>query len=425
MITINEKALTVPYCLSRIEFLRQLHAYAKERSIKGTKRNLSDFKTIIGNKGIKLFKSDMWTAMQLQQENVLAIAAGLAENPPRIVPQIEVNPILPREPPTMDDAIPNTIVAIERHKIEEKIYEDFQAAKKDLKLKMQTMLPPEVFDSIARSKGVEGWSIVEPADVFEYILGDEFGTITTDELSKAKDKVKKLWNKSFSLRSNLEAMQEANDQLGATFPHMKLNDQILFQIAHEIALNPSYDLVLVVNNFMTSGGQTPTTSLFPQFMTYILEHYPNLYKEPGREHLAFSCESRYKGKAYGMATTENVEDGGLALAANAPQKTSAASADRPPTYEQYQQVIRLLENKNPKTQPSLKGTPTQLGKICFLCGWNSDHNSKSCTAMQNAPPGIYTEKQMNLTRFSPTKNPHSIDGKPINQKCAPGVHGWP
>jgi hypothetical protein len=363
--------------------------------------------------------------MQLQQENVLAIAAGLAENPPRIVPQIEVNPILPREPPTMDDAIPNTIVAIERHKIEEKIYEDFQAAKKDLKLKMQTMLPPEVFDSIARSKGVEGWSIVEPADVFEYILGDEFGTITTDELSKAKDKVKKLWNKSFSLRSNLEAMQEANNQLGATFPHMKLNDQILFQIAHEIALNPSYDLVLVVNNFMTSGGQTPTTSLFPQFMTYILEHYPNLYKEPGREHLAFSCESRYKGKAYGMATTENVEDGGLALAANAPQKTSAASADRPPTYEQYQQVIRLLENKNPKTQPSLKGTPTQLGKICFLCGWNSDHNSKSCTAMQNAPPGIYTEKQMNLTRFSPTKNPHSIDGKPINQKCAPGVHGWP
>ena len=45
--------------------------------------------------------------------------------------------------------------------------------------------------------------------------------------------------------------------------------------------------------------------------------------------------------------------------------------------------------------------------------------------MQNAPVGTYTEKQMNLTRFSPTKNPHTIDGTPINQTCAPGVHGRP
>ena len=107
----------------------------------------------------------------------------------------------------------------------------------------------QTINSIERSKGVEGWPIVEPADVFEYILGDEFGTITAEELSKAKDKVKKLWNKSISLKSNLEAMRETNEQLGATFPHMKLNDQIMFQIA----LNPSYDLVQVVNNFMDSG----------------------------------------------------------------------------------------------------------------------------------------------------------------------------
>ena len=130
---------------------------------------------------------------------------------------------------------------------------------------MQNMLPPEIFDSIVRSKGVEGWSIVEPADVFEYILGDEFGTITTKELSKAKNKVKRPWNKSISLKSNLEAMKETNERLGAIFPHMKLNDQIMFQIAYEIALNPFYDLVATVNNFMNSGHQTPTTSLFPEY----------------------------------------------------------------------------------------------------------------------------------------------------------------
>ena len=57
--------------------------------IKGTNRNLSDFKSIIGNKGIKVFKTEMWTAMQLQQENIMAIAAGLIENPPVIIKKIE------------------------------------------------------------------------------------------------------------------------------------------------------------------------------------------------------------------------------------------------------------------------------------------------------------------------------------------------
>ena len=106
MISINEKALTVPYCLSRIEFLRQLHAYAKDRMIKGTKYNLSDFKPIIGNKGIQVFKPEMWTAMQLRQENLTTKAAGLLENPPRIIQPIEENPNLPKEPPTMQDQIP-------------------------------------------------------------------------------------------------------------------------------------------------------------------------------------------------------------------------------------------------------------------------------------------------------------------------------
>ena len=77
MIAMNEKALTQPYCLSRVEFLRQFYMHAKERKIKGTIFNLSDYKTIIGNKGTKVFNPERYEVMQLQMANALAIAAGL------------------------------------------------------------------------------------------------------------------------------------------------------------------------------------------------------------------------------------------------------------------------------------------------------------------------------------------------------------
>ena len=89
--TSNDKVLTKPYCLSRVDFLRQFYAYAKDRKIKGSGKNLSDFKTIIGNKGTKLFKPNTWTAMQLQIQNDLDIAAGLVANPVIIVPPIPNN----------------------------------------------------------------------------------------------------------------------------------------------------------------------------------------------------------------------------------------------------------------------------------------------------------------------------------------------
>ena len=44
--------------------------------------------------------------MQLRQENLTTKAAGLLENPPRIIQPIEENPNLPKEPPTMQDQIP-------------------------------------------------------------------------------------------------------------------------------------------------------------------------------------------------------------------------------------------------------------------------------------------------------------------------------
>ena len=423
--TSNDKFLTKPYCLSRVEFLRQFYSYAKDRKIKGTGKNLSDFTTILGNLGTKIFKPEVYVIMQLQEQNDLAIAAGLAANPVIIVPPIQRNENLPTDVPEIGD-LPNTAVAIERWKIQEKISEDFDTAKSQLKSKMQAMLPPEVFKSLERSKGVEGWAIVEPSDVFEYILSEEMGNITAAELQSVQNEIKIPWDKRKALRTNLEEMAEKNNLIGETFPHMKLNDQLMFQIAFHIAENPIYDLKDTINDFMMLPGQDITTSVFPEFMEYILEKYPKLSHDENKGHLAFSCEKRYK--RYGMAATESKvekDEEGLALAANAPKNPLAASPN-PPKWDpkEYAEYLKLKKAPRAPTPPK-PPQKTQLGRICFLCGWNSDHNSRSCTTMLNAAPGTYTDRQMNLTRFSPTRNNHELDGVPVNQNCAPGVHGWP
>jgi hypothetical protein len=149
----------------------------------------------------------------------------------------------------------------------EKIGEDFDTAKTQLKSKMQSMLPQKIFKSPERSKGVEGWAEVNPADVIEYILSDEMGNISSSELQEAKDAIKNPWDKRKALRTNLEEMVDKNNLIGETFPHMKLNDQLMFQIAFRIAENPIYDLKDTINDFITQPNQEFLTQEYAEFLT--------------------------------------------------------------------------------------------------------------------------------------------------------------
>ena len=95
----NEKALVQPYCLTRIDFLQHFYTIAKERKIKRSTKNLSDFAGIIGTKAAKIFKLDMYNAIQDLEANTQAINAGLEQIPPIIIAEIPTNPNLPVELP--------------------------------------------------------------------------------------------------------------------------------------------------------------------------------------------------------------------------------------------------------------------------------------------------------------------------------------
>jgi hypothetical protein len=431
----NEKTLLQPYCLTRIEFLQQFYTIAKERKIKRSTKNLSDFAGIIGTKAAKIFKLDMYNAIQDLEANSQAINAGLEQSPPVIIANIPTNPNLPVELPEQQQDIPNTAVAIKRWEIIDEMRSDFDNAKMMLKDKMKALLPGDIFDSLILKAGIEGWSNVSPADVFNYILDDEFSDLSEDNLNKVLDKIKKPWNKSIPLKTNMENMLKENETLREAFPHLALSDQGLFRVAFEIAKSDNYRLLPIVNNFMELPGQHITKSLFSNFSDYILKKYLNYSHAKNTKHLAFICENIVTLAM--AATATEADDGGLALAANALPTPSVARAN-PPAWSQkdYDELLRLrAANKKSKSQKSNKqpfvvpppppGAPSNIkfGKICFNCGWNKSHNSKTCPVMAMAPPGDFSVEQMSLTTFDPKVDPPMIRNKPVNQSCAPGVYG--
>ena len=95
MLSLNSKTLKKPYGLYRTQFLTQLFAEAFERKIINSSSNLSDFATILGPKAVKIFKPEMWEALEELRLNREAIAMGLLQVPPVIVEPIVANVNLP------------------------------------------------------------------------------------------------------------------------------------------------------------------------------------------------------------------------------------------------------------------------------------------------------------------------------------------
>jgi len=439
MIATNEKTLQQPYCINRIDFLQQFYTVAKERKIKRSTKNLSDFAGIIGTKAAKIFKLDMYYAIQDLKANTEAINAGLEQIPPIIIANIPTNPNLPVELPDQQQDIPNNAVAIKRWEIIDEMRSDFDSAKTMLKDKMKALLPNDIFESIVLKAGIEGWSNVMPADVFDYILNDEFSDLSNENLDAILKKINKPWIKSIPLKANMEAMIKENNALKAAFPHLALTDQDLFRSAVSIAKSDNYRLLPIVNNFMLLPGQHITRSLFSEFSAYILKFYLNFSHAKNTNHLAFVCENVDKSLVM-AATATNVNDGGLALAANALSPPSAAKAN-PPAWNQndYNELLQLraANKKHKKTNlsqrppgqpfiapPPPAGAPNnaRFGRICFHCGWNKEHNSKYCPVMA-LNPDKFTDAQRKLTSFDPKVDPHIIDKIAVNQSCAPGVYG--
>ena len=412
MIETNKITLKQPYGLYRNRFLTQLFSEAYERKITNTGNNLTDYVTILGPRSIKLFKQETWNAMEELRVNREAIAAGLREIPPTIVAPIGANEHLPLTLPTHSQLQPNaTANQVAVWKINAEITNDFVRAKADFKESLMDSIPKDIYKTLELRGGARGWAVIEPADVFELILSDAHASVPAETLKKAIESISKLWARNVPLRTNIEAMQEMNLIIGASFPHLAKSDQEMFRIAHDIAILPQYDLATTVDDFMEPDNQKYETSLFSEFSEYLIVKYTDRRKLPDRGHLAFIDEERYIENPYRVAmvvgTAAEIPNPteSVALAAKTSERhiTDADWAD----YQDYQKKKGATKQKTPI-----------VGKLCFLHGWSRSHDSTQCTVMRNDPK--FTAAQKAFVRIPKNKN-LIVDGVQCSTKCYTGV----
>ena len=401
----------MPYGLYRNRFLTQLFSEAFERKIINTGNDLTDYKTILGPKSIKLFKQEMWNAMEELQANNEAIAAGLREIPPNIIAPIEANGNLPLNVPSHTALQPNaTANQVAVWKINAEITNDFVKAKAEFKDSLMNSIPSDIYKTLELRGGTRGWAVIEPADVFELILSDAHASVPADTLRNAIESISKPWARNVPLRTNIEAMQEMNLIIGASFPHLAKSEQEMFRIAHDIAILPQYDLATTVDDFMRPDNQTYQTSLFSEFSEYLIVKYTDRRKLPDRGHLAFIDEERYIENSYRVAmavgTVAEISNPteSVALAAKTTERhiTDADWAD----YQDYR-----------KKKDATKQAPI-VGKLCFFHGWSRSHDSTQCTVMRNDPK--FTAAQKAFVQIPKNKN-LIVDGVKCNTKCYTGV----
>ena len=82
MIPSNQMTLKRPYGLYRNRFLSQLYTEAFERKIVNSQTDLTSYKTILSTEAIKLFKPEMWQALEDRRLNLAAIERGAHMDPP-------------------------------------------------------------------------------------------------------------------------------------------------------------------------------------------------------------------------------------------------------------------------------------------------------------------------------------------------------
>lgn len=412
MISKNKKTLKKPYGLYRNQFLTQLFSEAFERKIINSGENLTNYETILGQKSIKLFKPETWTAMEDLRINKESIAAGLQEIPPSIVAPIEANENLPLALPTHTQLQPNaTANQIAVWKINADITNDFVKAKADFKDSLMNSIPSDIFNTLELRGGTRGWAVIEPADVFELILSDVHASVPADTLKKAIESISKLWPRDVSLRTNIETMQEMNLIISASFPHLAKSDQEMFRITHDIAILPQYDLATTVDDFMRIEGQHYQTSLFSKFSEYLIVKYTDRRKLPNLGHLAFVDEERYIQNPYHVAMavgaaaeiSDPTESIALAAKASVRHIPDADWAE----FQKYQKEKEATKQKTPV-----------VGKLCFFHGWSRSHDSTQCTRMKNDQK--FTAAQKAFVKIPRSKD-LVVDGVQCNTKCTQGV----
>jgi hypothetical protein len=282
-------------------------------------------------------------------------------------------------------------------------------------------LDDEIYTRLSNSGGNRGINFHSSADIVSYNV-QTYDVIDKDMIDAQKAIVSKRFDKSIELSTNFSNMERANLLIPV---ERRFNDNELFALAFDNCSGPDTRLSPCAVKFRQLPGFTELTAGFNDFRNFVIRDNSSQIYDPSTASLAFKDDRDFKVRhaapahKLALAATLDISDGHVDLGLAATKMLSISEADM--------KEFNRLKAKAAKAAARYSGGPTTpaastgliFGKICFNCGWGS-HNSRRCSIMFRAPAGSFTPNQMALVKFSPSTDPHMIDGKAICQVVAPG-----
>ena len=348
-----------------------------------------------------------------------AVATALLAEPPTPAP---VPPVLsalrPRQPvPQTPPPLPPNATAAKVREHERAIESaaDFLVAYEQMKAFLLVCLDQGDTETV-RATFAGGLAMVTIKQVISYVW-ETYPRPSPAQISTRQSCITAKFDRSMSLLLNFRLRLMHNQDLLRACPAQAYTSSALFIIFYGLCMEPSNRLRPVVYRYTLQPSYDYSTAQAEDFVKFMVSTNLVHIHDEGTGHLAFQGEDDYVAQrlhplALATPAVPTAAPPPLALAAPAPP---AGTPSRGPRIRPFGLPSRLPGGAAPAGLP--------LGKICFVHGFQRDHNSRSCPTME-ADPGNYTFAQRSLVRFPAGSNP-MIDGKKCNLTCAPGVGPHP
>ena len=282
-------------------------------------------------------------------------------------------------------------------------------------------LDDEIYTRLDNSGGNRGVNQHSSADIVSY-CAETYDTIDKDMIMRQIAKVSKPFDKSIELATNFSNMERANQLLPE---ERRFNGNELFSLAFDNCSRPDTRLAPSAVRFRSQVGFNELTAGYEDFRDFILKDNSNQLYDPSTSALAFKDDRDYKPRiashklAFAATVDLNPDDDNLNLGLAATKMVTISEAEMKEFQKLKAKAAKAAAKNGTNQAAPAASTGPIYGKICFNCGWGN-HNSKRCLVMYHAPAGTFTPAQRTLVKFSPSTDPHSIDGKAICQAVAAG-----
>lgn len=396
----------------RFKFLRQEEAWAALRPIKNTIHSLLDYQPHLSD-------IDSVVLHPAPEETAAAALAAEPQTPAASAgPPAPANIVSSRVQPPAPELLPLNATAnqAKRHDQAVETYNDFRLAVTEWRTVTLGRMEPVDVDALSLQHFDKGLAGVTLRDIWHFILHDDAHTrVTKGHIEAQMALIKAPLDRTTTLKNNLESRVLHNHFLSLASPTKALNPQNLFCALFDLCTAPGTRLFPLVQKFTELPGYNFDLAEVKPFIKFLVSANATYLHAPDTGHLAFFGEPDYVAPNHIRLA--------LATSASPPQPASVRPAAK--TSTTYSPPPGHVFNPPlPPAPPRSTVVPSPpagkvWGKICFACGWQRGHNSRSCPVMA-ANPSAYTPAQRMLTGL-PKNWPTLVDGKECSLSCAPGV----